>query len=267
MGAGTMAMRLFVAAHRKLRNVGEHGAAGHVDIHITRSLAALLPWHEVDLPDIRDEVRVQNTAIIFGEIFSLFGEKIRIARIEAVFENIIRVVDELRVAKELKCNRLAGKSEITARLHAAGVEVLMPGIERDCERRTPLPLEGPFGCALIPDGCRAASSSHGDDLFVELALRFSALTGIDLGDIGVGHHLIGKSANGPSAILALPIFELLRPDILHESAADDRHAFRLDPFFVRTVLVHHELNIGMNFEFFCWYCHENYLSVSLLGFS
>ena len=41
--------------------------------------------------------------------------------------------------------------------------------------------------ALIPDSRRAPSSRHGDDLFVELALRFGALTGIDLGDEASGH--------------------------------------------------------------------------------
>ena len=102
MGAGTMAVRFFVAADRKLRDVSEHRAARHVDIHIARALAPLLPRHEVDLADVGDEVRVQNTAVVFREIFSLFGEKFRVAGIEAVFEHIIRVVDELRIAEELK---------------------------------------------------------------------------------------------------------------------------------------------------------------------
>ena len=97
-----MAVRFFVAAYRKLRNMGEHGAAGHVDIHVTRSLASLFTWHEVDLANVRDEVGVKNTAVIFREIFSLFGEKVGVAGIEAVFEHIVSVVDELRVAEELK---------------------------------------------------------------------------------------------------------------------------------------------------------------------
>jgi hypothetical protein len=131
----------------------------------------------------------------------------------------------------------------------------MPGIQRDGEGRPSFPFKGPLRRALIPDGGRAASSGYGDDLFVELALRFCALARIDFGDISVGHHLIGKRANGSLAILALPIFELLRAYILHESAADDRHAFGLDPSLVGTVFVHHELDIRMNLEFFCWSCH------------
>ncbi len=49
-----------------------------------------------------NEVRMQNTAVIFREIFSFFGEKFRIAGVEAVFEYIIGVVDELRIAEKLK---------------------------------------------------------------------------------------------------------------------------------------------------------------------
>ena len=102
MGAGTMAVSFLVAAHWELRDVGEHRAARHMDIHVARAFAPLFPRHEVDLPDIRDEVRVQNSAIIFRKIFSLFGEKFRIAGIEAVFEHIVCVVDEFRIAEELK---------------------------------------------------------------------------------------------------------------------------------------------------------------------
>src|SRR5438093_6370979 len=135
--------------------------------------------------------------------------------------------------------------------------MLMPGIERNGECRPSFPFKGPLRRALIPDARRAASSSNGDDLFIELALRFNALAGIDLRDISVSHHLIGKGANGPLATLALPIFELFRAHILHERAADDRHAFRLDPFFIGTVLVHHELDIGMNLElFYGLNCHS-----------
>src|SRR6266480_1873391 len=147
--------------------MGEHGAAGHVDIHVTRSLASLFTWHEVDLANVRDEVGVKNTAVIFREIFSLFREKV-------------------------------------------------------------------------------------------------GLAGIDLRDISVSHHLIGKGANGPRAILALPIFELFRAHIPHERAANDRHAFRFDPFFIGTVLVHHELDIGMNLELFYRSCHSKLPPANLM---
>src|SRR4029450_9420989 len=133
MGAGTMAVRLFISADGGLRDMGEPGAAGHVNIHVPRAFAPLLPRHEVDLADVGDEVRVQNTAVVFREIFSLFGEKFRVAGIEAVFEHIIRVVDKLRIAEELERNRLAGQTEIATRLRTARIEVLMPRIERNGE--------------------------------------------------------------------------------------------------------------------------------------
>src|ERR1700752_1558730 len=144
--------------------------------------------------------------------------------------------------------------------------MLMPRIERDGECRPSFPFKGPLRRALIPDSRRAASRGHGDDLFIKLALRFSAFTRIDLGDIGVGYHLIGKSADSSLAILALPILKFFCAHVPHESPADDRNAFRLDPLLVGTVFVHHELDIGMNFEFFCWSCHD-YLPDSLLRFS
>src|SRR5207244_12192828 len=102
--------------------------------------------------------------------------------------------------------------------------MLMPRIERDGECRPSFPFKGPLRRALIPDARRAAPSSNGDDLFIELALRFNALAGIDLRDISVSHHLIGKGANGPLATLALPIFALFRTPLLHERPADDRPA-------------------------------------------
>src|ERR671918_1660077 len=183
MSAGAVAVRLFVPPHGKLRDMGEHGAAGHVDIHVTGSLAPLLSGYEVDLANVGDEVRVQDTPIVFRKILSFLREKLCVTGIETVFEHIIRVVYEFRVAKELKGDRLARKSKITAWLRATGVKVLMPRIERYCECRSSFPFKGPFRSAFIPDRRGAASGGNGDNLFVELALRFNTLAGIDLRNV------------------------------------------------------------------------------------
>src|SRR5688572_9157264 len=42
MSTGAMAMRLLVPSYRKLRNVSQHRASGHMNIHVARALAALL---------------------------------------------------------------------------------------------------------------------------------------------------------------------------------------------------------------------------------
>ena len=69
--AGPVTMRFFVAAHGKLRDVRQHGAARHVNVHVARALAALLARHQVDLPNIRNEIRMQDTAVVFREIFAV----------------------------------------------------------------------------------------------------------------------------------------------------------------------------------------------------
>ena len=128
--------------------------------------------------------------------------------------------------------------------------MLVPGVKWNREGAASFPLEGPFRRAFVPHRRRAAAGGDGDNFLVQLALRFHALSRRELGDVGVGHHLVGEHANRALAIFALPISELFRAHVFDERAADDRHAFRLDPLFVGTVFVHHELDVGMNFEFF-----------------
>src|SRR5690348_8371278 len=99
MRAGTATMSFFIAAHRKLRYVGEHRATRHLNVHVARTLAAFLPRHEIDLATVGNKVRMENAAVVFGEVLSFLREKFGIAGIEAVFEHIVGVVDELRIAK------------------------------------------------------------------------------------------------------------------------------------------------------------------------
>src|SRR5262249_27402665 len=52
MSAGTVAVRFFVAANRKRRAGGEHGAAEYVNIFFALSFPPLLPRQEVDLANM-----------------------------------------------------------------------------------------------------------------------------------------------------------------------------------------------------------------------
>src|SRR5262245_56115933 len=131
-----------------------------MDIHVACSFTALFPRHEVNFSNVRYEVRMQNPAVIFRKIFPLFGEKLRIAGIESVLEDIICVVDKFRVAVELECNRLTGKGKIATGLGAGCIEMLMPGVERDGEGRSAFPFKGPLRRAIIPYGGGAASRRH-----------------------------------------------------------------------------------------------------------
>jgi len=50
---------------------------------------------------------MQDAAVILGEVFPLFGKKLGVAGIEAVFELIVGVVDKFRIAIKLEGDRLA----------------------------------------------------------------------------------------------------------------------------------------------------------------
>src|SRR5262249_30703846 len=137
--------------------------------------------------------------------------------------------------------------------------MLMPGVEWNREGTASFPFKHALRGIVVPYGCRAPPRCHGDNLFIELALWLHAFPGQDLGNVSVSHHLVGERTDRTIAIFALPVLEFLRAHILYERTADDRHAFGFDPFFVRAVLVYHELDIRVNFEFFNWSGHGDYL--------
>src|SRR3989304_9863015 len=120
MGAGAVAVRLFVAPHGELRDMGEHGAAGHMDVHVARPLAAFFPRHEINLADVGNEIRMQNAAVVLGKIFSLFSKELGVAGVEAVLEYVAGVVDKFWIAEQLEGNRLAGQGGTGAGLRAGG---------------------------------------------------------------------------------------------------------------------------------------------------
>src|SRR5499433_719889 len=220
-----------------------------MNVHVAGAPAAFFSRDQIYFSDVRNEVGMENATVVLGKVFSFFGKKFRVAGIEAVFEYIIRIIDKVWVAVELKGNRLAREREIAAGLRATGIEVLVPGVQWNGEGAAAFPLEGAFGRTLIPDGSGATTGSDGDDLFIELALGFCLLAGIDFTDIGIRHHLIRESANRPFTVFAFPITQGFGSHVTHESAADDGNTFGLDPSFVWTVFVHHELHVRMNFKF------------------
>src|SRR6266576_2809856 len=184
-----------------------------MNVHVARALATFFSRHEIDLANIGNKVGMKNTAVIFGEIFAVFGEKFRIAGIETVFEHVIRVEDQLRDAEELEGYRLARQGKVPARLGPAGIVMLMPGIEWNRKSAPSFPFKDPLRRAVIPHGGGAAPGGNGDDLLIELALWFHALARGDFGDVGIGDHLVGERANGAVAVFTLPIIELFRPHV------------------------------------------------------
>src|SRR5512139_836023 len=116
-----------------------------MDIHVARALVALFPRHQIDIANVGNEVGVQNAAVVLREIFSLLGEKLGVAGIEAVFELIVGFVDKFRIAVEFEGDRLTGERKIARRLAAAGVEVLVPSIQWYREGAAALPLKSALG--------------------------------------------------------------------------------------------------------------------------
>src|SRR3989304_9343423 len=193
MGPRPMAMRLLVPPHGKLRDVGEHGSPGHVDIHVARSLTPLVPGNQVDLPDVGNEVGVQDPAIVFRVVFSLFGEKILYFGVETVLEHVIGVEDKLRVTVELEGHRRAGQGNVSGRFTAAGVEVLMPCVKGNGKEASSFPFEGPFREAVIPNSRGAPAGSDQDDLLIELPSGLEAPTGRDLAHVAIADWLLGQA--------------------------------------------------------------------------
>jgi hypothetical protein len=228
-----------------------------MDIHVARALAALLARHEIDFPDIGDEVGMKNPAVILGEVLPFFRKKIRIAGIETIFEHIIGIEDKLGITEQLERHRLAGERKIAAGLGAARIMMLVPGIKWNREGAASFPFENSFGGAFVPYGGCAPAGSDGDDFFVELTLRSGALPRVDFSDIRVSNHLIGKRADSPFALFTLPIAKFLGAHVLDERPADDRHAFGFDPPFIGTIPVHHELDVRMDFKLLHGRRHKN----------
>src|SRR5258706_16237666 len=81
-------------------------------------------------------------------------------------------------------------------------------------------------------------------------LRPSLFAWINLCDVAVRDHLIGKRADRAFAPFALPWAKFVGAHVLNKFTADDRHALGLNPLFIGTVLFHHELHVGMNFKLF-----------------
>src|SRR5438309_6817168 len=99
MSAGTVPVRLLVTADRKLRHVSEHRAAGHMDVHVARSFAAFFSRYEIDFSYVRNEIGMENAAIVFREVFAFLGKKFRVTGIKAVLKHVVRVVDKFWVAE------------------------------------------------------------------------------------------------------------------------------------------------------------------------
>ena len=182
---------------------------------------------------IGHEIRRQQKALLLafgGEIIRLAGE--------AVLEVVFGVEDEIEVFVEIDDRRRVGDGDITRRLLAGAVEMLVVAIERNGEQRAFLPLEGDAGAGIVPHRGRAAAGQHHDHLFIELSVRGQALARRDFHHIAVVRGARGvvieeyRIAAAPRPRLQLDVLE-----VLHVERRDDVEAFRLHPAGIGSFLL------------------------------
>ena len=115
--------------------------------------------------------------------FPLAAEVIGLA-VEALHEITRGVEDEICIVEEIKDDRHAVDGEESGRFVSLAVKVLVPGIERQCEKASLLPFEGLLRSFVVPNGRRAPPLENVDHVFVEMSLRIQALSRGDLAHIG-----------------------------------------------------------------------------------
>ena len=142
--------------------------------------AALLGGDERQVHRIRHEVGGEQEALLLA----LGREIVRLA-VEARLEIVLRVEDEIRVAKHVEHGGQEGDADIARALLARAIEVLMPAVHGNGEDGAGLPFEGHACAGIVPHGGRAAAVEDEDHLFIELALQGELAASVDLADVAI----------------------------------------------------------------------------------
>src|SRR6266545_1217079 len=162
-------MGFFVAADRELRDMRAHHIAGQFEVYIPAAGATLFPFIQRNIANVRHKVDFQLAAPKFSfaaEILLFFGR-------EAVGESEIIAKDEIQTMKQVHHEWRVGYGKIPGRGVALAVEVLVVGVERDCEKTSRAPFEGVLLAVSLPDRSRSMSVENVDHLLVEMLLLFS----------------------------------------------------------------------------------------------
>ena len=108
----------------------------------------------------------------------------------------------------------------------------MPGVQRDGEQRTLLPLNGLLGLAWLPYR-RGASPVHDvHDRVVHMALGFQFGLGGNFHQLEVVDFLLAQSSVGGLAPSSLPIAQRKRGEVLERASLIQRNALLLDKILV-----------------------------------
>src|SRR6266498_1498497 len=123
VSAGTMLVSLLVSTHGEFRDMRAHGLLGEIELHIRAALAALAVVRKADRVRVWDEVGGHEEA---ARDFAFAAEVAFGGRVEAVEERIV-------IVEQVHHETAIGHGEITRRLAATGVEMLVVGVDGNSE--------------------------------------------------------------------------------------------------------------------------------------
>jgi len=179
-----MLVSLFISTDRELRDMCTHGLLGEIELHIRAALAALTVIRKADRLCVRDEIgRHEKTT----RNFAFAAEVTFRGRVEAVEERIVIVKNKINVVEQVHHETAIRHSEITRRLAATRIEMLVVRVDGNSEQTAWSPLEGLFLAILLPHRSGAIAFGHVDHLFIEMFLRFGLALRRNLADIAVIH--------------------------------------------------------------------------------
>ena len=231
MRAGAMRVRLLVGADGKLRDVARHRTLGHIEADVSAPCAAFLRRNQRQVDDVGHEIGRKQ--ITLG--LRLGAEIVRLAR-KTVLEVVSGVEDEIDIVIKIEDRGRIGDRDVTRRLLARTVEMLVPGIERNGEHRARLPLESDACAGIVPHRGGAAPVQYQDHFFVELALGGEFFARRDFADIAIVRRARGIVIDIDAlAAPARPGLQIDGAQIGNVMAADDLKAFTAHPALIRRV--------------------------------
>src|SRR5687768_792203 len=140
MRAGSVAMRLLVGADGEFRDMALGIVISHLEHRVDTAGAALLPAIEQHVGGIGDKIGFPHAP---SEKFALAAEIILLAGV-ARRKHVGIVKNKIAVAIQAHHRRRIGDRDITRRLLAAAVKVLVPTIEWNGKKAAGLPLKAAF---------------------------------------------------------------------------------------------------------------------------
>ena len=95
------------------------------------------------------------------------------------------IEDEADVVIEVEDGRTIGHRDEARRRRPGAVEMLMPGVERDREHGTGLPLETDPVAGIVPYARCPAAIEHKNHLLIKLALRRKLVAGRNFAHVAI----------------------------------------------------------------------------------